>query len=235
MARLKVAPLILAASFCVACANPPESFDIVLKSGRVIDPETNLVDVRDVGIRRDMIASISTEPLTGIRTIDARGLVVAPGFIDLHQHGQSPEGYRLMALDGVTMAPELEVGVPDIQRFIDARRGRSPIHFGASASHLAARLHAWDAPLPVSIHGPEGGILPQSSSATNEPATAERLDSILATLRSQIERGALGVGMGLEYSPGATRHEVVQVFRLAAALGNPIFVHGRSSGYPDRA
>ena len=229
---MRIAALILAASCSLAsCASAPESFDVVLKSGRVIDPETNLDDVRDVGIRGDTITRISTEPLTGARIIDARGLIVAPGFIDLHQHGHTTEGYRLMALDGVTTALELEVGVPDIRRFIDARRGRSPIHFGASASHLAARLLAWDVPLPVSIHGPEAGILPQSSSATNEPASPERLDRILATLGRQVEAGALGVGMGLEYSPGATRHEVIEVFRLAAAVGNPVFVHVRSSGY----
>jgi N-acyl-D-aspartate/D-glutamate deacylase len=202
----------------------------VLKSGRVIDPESNLDGVRDIGIRGDTIAQISPEPLTGARTIDARGLVVAPGFIDLHEHGQSEDAYRRMALDGVTAALELEVGVPDIRRFIEARRGRTPIHFGATASHLAARLGAWDVPLPVSIFGPEGGIIPQSSPATNEPASPERLNQILATLRNQIEAGALGVGIGLEYSPGATRHEVIELFRLAAALGSPVFVHVRSSG-----
>jgi N-acyl-D-aspartate/D-glutamate deacylase len=228
---MRTAAMILAASCWLgACASAPESFDVVLQSGRVIDPETNLDGVRDVGIRGGTIARISTEPLTGTRTIDARGLVVAPGFIDLHQHGQSRDAYRLMALDGITTALELEVGVPDVRRFIDARRGRSPIHFGASASYLAARLLAWDGPLPVSIFGPEAGIIPQSGPATNEPASPERLDRILKTLRSQIEAGALGVGMGLEYAPGATRHEVIEVFRLAATLGNPVFIHVRSSG-----
>ena len=229
--RLRTAALILSASCSLAaCASAPESFDVVLKSGRVIDPETNLDGVRDVGIRGETIARISTEPLNGTRMIDARGLVVAPGFIDLHHHGQSQDAYRLMALDGVTTALELEVGVPDVRRFIDARRGRSPIHFGASASYLAARLLAWDAPLPVSILGPEAGIIPQSGPATNEPASPERLGRILATLRSQLEAGALGVGIGLEYAPGATRHEVIEVSRLAAAHGNPVFVHVRSSG-----
>jgi N-acyl-D-aspartate/D-glutamate deacylase len=226
----KAALILVVSCWMAACAHPPESFDVVLKSGRVIDPETNLDGVRDVGIRGDTIARISTESLTGARTIDARGLVVAPGFIDLHEHGQNEAAYRLMALDGVTAALELEVGVPDIRRFIDARRGRSPIHFGATASHLAARVLAWDVPLPVSIFGPEAGIIPQSGTATNEPSSPERLNRILATLRRQVEAGALGVGMGLEYSPGATRHEVIEVFRLAATLGTPVFVHARSSG-----
>ncbi len=226
----KAALIFVALCWLAACARAPESFDVVLKSGRVIDPETNLDSVRDIGIRGDTIARISTEPLAGSRTIDARGLVVAPGFIDLHQHGQSQDAYRLMALDGITTALELEVGVPDIGRFIEAHRGRSLIHFGASASHLASRVLAWDAPLPVSTFGPAGGIVPQSGPATNEAASPERLDRILATLRSQIEAGALGVGIGLEYAPGTTRRELIEVFRLAASLGRPVFVHVRNSG-----
>src|SRR5690349_11226673 len=138
---MRAATLIVVASCWLgACKSAPESFDVVLKSGRVIDPETNFDGIRDVGIRGETITRISTEPLTGTRIIDARGLVVAPGFIDLHHHGQSQDAYRLMALDGITTALELEVGVPDIQRFIEARRGKSPIHFGASTSHLAARV-----------------------------------------------------------------------------------------------
>ena len=90
-----------------ACARTPGSFDLVLKSGRVVDPETGLDAVRDVGIRGDTIARISLEPLAGRRTIDARGLVVAPGFIDLHQHQHDPASYRLKAFDGVTTALEL--------------------------------------------------------------------------------------------------------------------------------
>jgi N-acyl-D-aspartate/D-glutamate deacylase len=228
---LRIAALIVAATCWLgACRTAPESFDLVLKSGRVIDPETNLDAVRDVGIRGDTIARISTDPLTGRRTIDARGLVVTPGFIELHQHGHRQDDYRLLALDGVTTALELEVGVPDVQRFIDARRGQSLIHFGAAASHLTARLLAWDAPLPTSAFGSDAGIIPQSSPATNEPASRERLDRMVATLRSQIEAGALGVGMGLEYAPGATRDEVTEVFKLAQRVGGPVFVHVRKSG-----
>ena len=226
----KLVVIVVALCWSAASARAPESFDVVLKSGRVIDPETSLDGIRDVGIRGDTIARISTEPLTGTRTIEASGVVVAPGFIDLHQHGQSPDAYRLMALDGVTTALELEIGVPDIRRFVDARRGRSLVHFGAAASYLAARVLAWDMPLPASIVGAEAGIIPQAGPATNEPASSERLDRILASIRTQIEAGALGVGIGLEYAPGATRHEVVEVFKLGATLGTPVFVHARSGG-----
>jgi N-acyl-D-aspartate/D-glutamate deacylase len=228
MRRTALAQLSLLA--VIAFAAPARGFDLVLTGGRVIDPETGLDAVRNVGVNGDTIAQVSTERLEGTRTLDASGLVVAPGFIDLHQHAQTQDGYRLMALDGVTAALELEVGVPDIRRFIEARRGRSAIHFGATASHLAARVLAWNLPLPTSILGPEGGIIPQSGPVTNEPASAERLDRILASLRNQIEAGALGVGMGLEYSPGAMRHEVIEIFKLAASLGTPVFVHLRSPG-----
>jgi N-acyl-D-aspartate/D-glutamate deacylase len=225
-------PVVMLALCCLgACVPTSDSFDLVVRSGRVIDPETNLDAVRDIGIRGDTIVRISVEPLTAARTIEARGLVVAPGFIDLHQHAQTPNGYRLMALDGVTTALELELGVPDIARFIEVRRGRTPIHFGATASHLAARVHAWELPLPPNPLGL--GILPQSSLATNEPASAERLDRILSELRGQIDAGALGIGLGLEYSPGATRHEVIEIFRLAAKQNVPVFVHVRYGAHTE--
>lgn len=214
----------------VALAPGARGTDLVLAGGRVIDPETGLDAVRNVGITGDTVTEVSAEPLDGTRTIDVGGLVVAPGFIDLHQHAQSAEGYRLMALDGVTAALEMEIGVPDVRRFLDARRGKTPIHFGATAGHLPARMLAWDQPLPASILGPEGGILPQAGAVTNESASPERLDRILASLRAQMASGALGIGMGLEYSPGATRHEVIEVFRVAASFEAPVFVHLRSAG-----
>ena len=183
-----------------------------------------------MGIRGDRIVRVSAEPLAGTRVIDAKGLVVAPGLIDLHQHQQDADAYRLKALDGVSTALELEAGVPDVGRFLDARRGRTPIHFGATVSHQAARLKAWDQPVPASPFGEAAGIIASSGPGTNEPASGERLERIRATLRAGLDAGALGVGIGLQYTPGATRYEVVEVFRVAARYRRPVFVHVRSSG-----
>jgi len=217
--------------FSVTCGAPSPTYDLVLAGGRVIDPETGLDAVRNVGIRGDTIETISTRPLYGSRTINAKSLVVAPGFIDLNQHAQNQDGYRMMALDGVTMALELERGVHDIRRFVEGRRGRTLIHFGAAASHLAVRVQAWDQTPPASLNGPDAGIpSPASSPVTNDPASPPRLERILGMLRSQLQAGALGIGMGLEYSPGATRHEVIEVFKLAASYRVPVFVHVRSAG-----
>lgn len=213
-----------------ATAGADEPFDVVLHGGRVIDPESGLDAVRDVGIRGDTITAVSEAPLRGLRTIDAAGLVVAPGFIELHQHDFLPGTDRVLALDGLTTALELEIGVPDVGRFIAAHRGRSLVNFGASASYFIARLSAWDQPVPASRMGAEAGVVPQSGPATNDAATPGQLGRVLARLRSEVGAGALGIGIGLEYSPGTTRHELIEVFRLAQSLDVPIFVHARSSG-----
>ncbi|MGB9286824.1 MAG: amidohydrolase/deacetylase family metallohydrolase, partial [Candidatus Sulfotelmatobacter sp.] len=65
-----------------------QQYDLVLEGGRVMDPETGLDAVRNVAIRDGKIVRISSEALSGRRVIRAGGLVVAPDFIDLHQHGQ---------------------------------------------------------------------------------------------------------------------------------------------------
>lgn len=215
------------ASFA-APASANESFDFVLKGGRVIDPETGLDAIRNVGIRGDTIAAVSTEPLQGKRIIDASGLVVSPGFIELHQHGFDEASYRALALDGITTALELEVGVPDIKRFADANSGKALIHYGASASFLASRLKAWDVPIPPSLFGPAAGVVPKSGPVTNDAATPDQLERVLTRLREEVEAGALGIG--LEYAPGTTRHELIEIFRRAQWLGVPVFVHARSSG-----
>src|ERR1700741_3022736 len=88
-----------------------QTYDIVLQHGRVMDPESGLDAVRSVAINGNKIAAISARSLQGKVEIDAAGLVIAPGFIDLHSHGQTPENYRYKAMDGVTTALELEIGV----------------------------------------------------------------------------------------------------------------------------
>ena len=155
--------------------------------------------MRNVGIQGDTIVRISAEPLAGKRIVDAGGLVVSPGFIELHQHAFLPETYPLLALDGVTTALELEVGASDFTPFLQAQDGRALIHYGASASLLSARLIAWDIPVPPSRFGAGAGIIPKSGPATNDAATSDRLSVLLARLQGEVEAGALGVGIGLEY------------------------------------
>jgi N-acyl-D-aspartate/D-glutamate deacylase len=89
-------------------------FDRVILGGHVMDPDSSLDAVRNIGLLDGRIAAITTQALHGRDTLDARGLVVAPGFIDLHDHGQTPETYRFRSLDGVTTTLELELGTSDV-------------------------------------------------------------------------------------------------------------------------
>ena len=109
-------------------------YDIVLKGGRVIDPETKLDAIRNVGILNNRIAQISTEPLQGKEIIDVNGLVVAPGFIDLHIHGRSNVEQEYQLHDGVTTALELEWGIEHIGKWYESRKGKALINYGASVN-----------------------------------------------------------------------------------------------------
>ena len=212
-----VVALVLATS-----ASAADRFDVVIRGGRVMDPETGRDAVLDVGITSDRIAKIGGGPLAGARVLEAAGLVVAPGFIDLHQHTQDAENDRLKALDGVTTALEMEIGVANVATFLKARTGSALIHFGTTASHPGARRVAW---------GVSGDGLPIGPGRhTGDPSSPEQLASTLKHLASELDAGGLGIGMGLAYTPGATRHEVIETFRLAAARHLPVFTHVRSAG-----
>jgi N-acyl-D-aspartate/D-glutamate deacylase len=200
-----------------------DRYDVVIHGGRVLDPETSLDAVRDVGIRGNQIVAVSDRALTGTRVIEASGLVVAPGFIDLHQHDQTAAGYRLKAMDGVTTALELEIGPPDVRKFLDQRRNTALINYGTSASQPWARAAILGQPVV------EGAIVPPSGAATNGPASPEQVQRMQQRLRDELNAGGLGVGMGIEYTPGTSRLEIIEMFRVAAERAVPVFVHGRGN------
>jgi N-acyl-D-aspartate/D-glutamate deacylase len=216
-----------------AAISAGKQYDLVIEGGRVIDPETGVDAVRNVGIRDGKIVRVSSEILSGRRVVHAAGLVVAPGFIDLHEHGQEMASQRVKALDGVTTALELEIGVPDVAQFLKSKEGHSLIHYGTSASHVAARAAVFGAPLPAEVIGPHAGIpeiLPKSGPATDQPATPEQINAMRDRLRAELDAGGLAIGMGIQYTPGATRLEVIDMFRVAAERGLPVYTHMRSTG-----
>jgi imidazolonepropionase-like amidohydrolase len=137
-----------------------------------MDPETGLDGVRNVGIANGTIARITTADLQSTRTIDASGLVVTPGFIDLHSHGQDAENYRLKALDGVTTALELEIGVSDVAGFIAERTGQALVNFGATASHPAVRVATLGAPMPTGSEPPRARNARTATAAIASPSPA---------------------------------------------------------------
>jgi N-acyl-D-aspartate/D-glutamate deacylase len=214
--------LLLAVSM-MACLARAQEFDLVIVNGRVMDPATGLDAVRQVGIRGGKIAAVSQEPLHGRTMLDAKGLVVAPGFIDLHSHGQTPENYRFKAMDGVTTALEMEVGVSPVSQWYAAREGKALINFGASSGHLPARM---------AVMHDSGGLLPRDK-AVVRAATAEEQREIAELVRRGLEEGALGVGLGIAYVPLASRAEILGLFRVAAEKGTAVYVHMRNGGPVD--
>lgn len=208
-------------SFLLGGERPDRAtYEVVIANARVIDPETKLDAARNVAIANGKIAAISSRPLAGRTTIDAHGLVLAPGFIDLHAHGQDAENYRFYAMDGVTSAMELELGTGDVDSWYAQRAGTALVNYGVSIGHMRVRMH----------------VMKDSSTtyASGDAAHREASDAEIAAIRAEIthglQQGALGVGFGLSYTPAASRWEVLEAFRAAAALGATAFVHMRYIG-----
>jgi N-acyl-D-aspartate/D-glutamate deacylase len=199
---------------------PGQTYDLVIRNGRVMDPETNLDAIRNIGIQEGKIAAIATGPLTGKTVIDATGLVVAPGFIDLHSHGQDAENYRYKAMDGVTTALELEKGVWPVAPWYAAREGKALINFGASSGHI---------PACMAVMHDTGSWLPRDKVITDTPTDAQQAQ-ILTDIDEGLRQGGLGIGMGLAYTPRETPADILKVFELAARWKEPIFVHMRTPG-----
>ncbi|HXV64438.1 MAG TPA: amidohydrolase family protein [Vicinamibacteria bacterium] len=226
----------LALAFVASCFLTESSLaqpaELVLVGGRVMDPETGLDAIRNVGIADGSIVAVSEAPLEGNEVLDVSGLVVAPGFIDLHAHGQDPVSNRLQAQDGVTTALEMEIGVYPVGSWLASREGTAPIHFGATVSHVGAR-----AKLMHDVDLGSWAMLPPDSTFSLEhrdfaysEASASQLDELKALMVRGLEEGGLGFGLGITYTPGASREEILALFELAAANGVPIYVHTRGEG-----
>ena len=192
-------------------------YDLVILNGTVMDPESGLAAVRNLGITGGTIQAVTTDPLEGRETLNAKGLVVAPGFIDLHQHGQDDENYRMKAMDGVTTALELEIGTEDVDRWYDQRAGKALINYGVSIGHPRVRMAV--------MHDP-GDFLPNGDAA-HKAATDAEIAEITKQIDHGLQRGALAVGVGVAYTEAASSWEILEVFRVAAKYGASCHVHLR--------
>ncbi len=205
-------------------------YDIVISGGHVMDPESGLNAVRHIGIRGGRIAAVSQTPLSGQTTLNAQGRIVAPGFIDLHAHGQTNEANEYQAHDGVTTALELEVGVPKVAEYLKSRTGNSILNFGATAAHGAMRamvMKDFTQPPATAATGVET-MSYVNQSRYKELREAEEFTKLAAELEKGLREGGLGIGMAHQYYPGASREEIFRVFQMAARWKMPIFAHVRS-------
>src|SRR5215510_8382599 len=177
--RILIVSCVVVASFLATAklnfASPQDTYDVVILNGRVIDPESKLDGIRNIGISNGVIKAISEKSMRGHTTVLATGLVVSPGFIDLHSHGQDQENYRFKAMDGVTTALELEVGTGNANQWYAQREGKALINFGVSVGHIPVRIRVMRDP---------GAFLP-SGDAAHRPAS----DSEIEQMRLQLDRG----------------------------------------------
>lgn len=217
----------LSQSNAVRRQNEAGPYDLVIQRGRVVDPETGLDAIRDVGVKKGRIAAISEAPLAAARVLRAEGQVVAPGFIDLHAHGQQLPAAWVQAFDGVTTALELESGLLPISRYYDlvAKEGR-PINYGASVAWTYARIAEKEGLEPDGTIAWFQGAFAKTNWQTTL-ATTEEVERIVARVEDGLRDGGLGIGINAGYAPGYGRKEYHRLAELAARYGVPTFTHVR--------
>jgi N-acyl-D-glutamate deacylase len=199
--------------------------ELVLSGGRVVDPETGHDALADIAIDDGRITGIGRSLGRAERTITVDGLVVAPGFIDLHAHGQCLPADRMQAFDGVTTTLELELGVWPVARWYDeqAEVGRV-LNYGASTGWVFARIAAMTSQQTQSSIAGMGRAM-QDRRWADEVANAAETADIVARVRAGLDQGGLGIGFPNAYAPGAGVKELSELCSLAAAAGTPTFTH----------
>jgi len=224
--------LALAANMATAPMAVAQDYDLVITNGRVMDPETLFDGIANVGIKSGRIAAISKKPLTGAKTVNATGHIVAPGFIDTHFHFQMPIGYSLGLRDGLTSSMDFEMGCAGsyIAEWYQARAGVTGANYGCAVSHEAARAMFIDG--SVGDYYKDGPIAAFTTRAkTGWSATRPTLEQgnkILEEIDKGLQAGAPGIGSTVGYMrSGVSSREMFEVQKVGARYGRPTGAHTR--------
>ena len=229
---MKLLQLILSTTLLLAgCTNAQQAdYDLVILGARVVDPETTLDEVRNIGITGTEISIITTDAITGKDLIDAAGLIAAPGFIDLHAHGQDPYSEKVSIFDGRTTQMDLEGGALPVSEYYDAKAGVSLSNYGVSVGHSSARLLLMDGidaeGSPMMTHALEKAAA-TGNQWSIKLATDEELDQIDDLIRQGVDEGGIGIGVMVGYYPGARSEGVARMARVAAEKGSFLTTHPR--------
>jgi N-acyl-D-aspartate/D-glutamate deacylase len=214
-------------SMSLAACSQDSEYDLVIANGRVIDPETQLDAIRHLGIRDGSISQISQQPLRGNKTIDASGLVVAPGFIDIHSHTPTLLGQQVNLLDGITTQLELEAGSFPVSFYGEHFRDGAQINYGSSVGHWAVRTKVIEGvDMPYIFAGDK--ILTMAGPTWMQAATAAQIEQMRLLLNQGLDSGGLGIGVLLDYMTEAVSEaELSMLFEVASERNVPLFVHVR--------
>ena len=199
---------------------------LVIRGGRVVDPASGMDAIGDVAVLDGRIAAVGTGLGDAERVIDATGLVVAPGFIDLHAHGQSIPADRMQAFDGVTTTLDLEAGVLPVASWVSA-----PGRQGARAElrrrrQLGLRPHRRDETGSNAESSLEAfGNAMRDRRWIENVASETEVAGILERLAGGLNEGGIGIGILNAYAPGAGVQELTAVCQLAVAHNVATFTH----------
>ena len=196
-------------------------------NGRVMDPETQTDRVANVGIRQGQIARITSDNIKGKQLIDAQGLVVAPGFIDIHSHTPTRLGEHLSVLDGITTQLDLEAGSYPPTSYGYQYRGGAQLHYGSSVGHFAIRGLVMEG-ASQSYFFDETGFINLGGAMWRKQATPAQVEAMRKHLRNGLDLGGLGIGVLLDYMTEAvSESELSMIFATAAEYDKPVYVHVR--------
>lgn len=220
---------------------PTSGFDVVILNGRVMDPETKLDSIMNVGIKDGIIEVITTLDISGTETIDASGHVVSPGFIDTQNHGHGLIWNAKIGLrDGVTTPLDLEFGNMNVEKFYNEREGKWPVNYGAAVSHEIHRMHVLDSMNITESVGAEAALksLRGDSYKSNgipdwaeTVPTLDQINEIMANVDEDFRTGGLTAGSTMGYmANGASTLEVFNFQKVAANYGRASSFHVRLLG-----
>ncbi|SIO14437.1 amidohydrolase family protein [Algoriphagus halophilus] len=214
-------------------ADPNQEFDVVILDGRVMDPETNFDGIRNVGVKNGKIAIITEAEISGKETIDASGHVVAPGFIDGHQHCIEPYMYNLMLRDGRTTIMDLEVGAygPKLDEWYKRHEGNTPLNYGVAVAHELARAAVLDGFNEWEFLYTMDALKTRVKDGWSKTRpNLEQGNEILAQIDEGLRQGGIGIGSTVGYMrEGVSTREIYELQKLAGAYGRQIGMHFRGT------
>ena len=221
------AMLLAAAALSATGARAEPVHDIVFTGARAIDPETGLDAIRNVAVAGDRIVAVTAARLEGRRIIDARGLVAAPGFIDLHSHATTREAATYQVRDGVTTRLELEIGTWPVADWYQAKRGGELLNYGTSVGHTAVRYYLQKGEGAAGLAALRNPAEKFAAPEADRPIADAAYPRLASLLEQGLGEGAIGIGSGTQYAPGITHRELLDVTRVAAQSKSCLFTHIR--------